>query len=60
VVEGIALEKQGQDGIKVVKGPMWKCGPGPPATLRRTGLNIQWRAEVLVCPGLDKSIKNLS
>ena len=20
---------------KMVKGPMWKCGPGPPATLRR-------------------------
>jgi len=23
------------DGKEVVKGPLWKCGPGPPATLRR-------------------------
>jgi len=34
-VEGMALEQEGLDGIKVVKGPMWKCGPGPPTTLRR-------------------------
>jgi len=31
VIEGMALEKEGLDGIslKVVKGPMWKYGPGP-------------------------------
>ena len=35
VVKGIELEGEGVDGEKAVKGPMWKCSPGPPATLRR-------------------------
>jgi len=30
------LEEEGPDGKKVVKGPMWKCGPGPPTTLDGT------------------------
>jgi len=44
-VVGMALDKEGLDGIKMVKGPMWKCGPGPPATLRRH-CNIVTRRQV--------------
>jgi len=35
VVEGMALEELDGISLKVVKGSMWKCGPGPPATLGR-------------------------
>jgi len=40
VVEKLELEGEEVDGKKVVKGPMWKRGPGPPATLRRHWMNV--------------------
>src|SRR6218665_3777074 len=43
VVEEIELEGEAVVGKKVVKGPMWKCGPGPPATLRRHYAEYQTR-----------------
>jgi len=38
----MALEKDGLDGRNVVKGPMWKCGPWPPTTLKRHCLLLQY------------------